>query len=764
MPSPRSAPYWLILLLLLSYWLMVSSLRHKSATVDEQSHLFRGVAYVQANATHFLWGHPLLASSLNALPLLTEPALALPQDTPAWTSPQWWPAADVFLWQRHEAPQAPLRLIFLGRLVTVWLTLLVGAVLFRWAQAWAGQGGLTAVFVAALWLLDPNVLAHGRLITSDIALTLFFVLTIYGVWQYGQRDKGTWRPLLLAGLGLGGAWATKFSAAALVPMLGLLLLGLAYRWRAWSPIWFGLGTAVVGMGVITAVYRFHPAPFWADLAWQFDYFARPHGAFLWGQAYEGGHWLYFPTAFAVKTSLPVLALLVVALAKQAGQFSSRIFPAPLASLRPCVKKTPLNREPSAISPSASTPNLPHTVYFGLPILVYGAISLWTPLNIGYRHLLPLLPFLYLWLAAQWRGWLNGRVLLVLIALLLVVQGRTWPDYLPYFNLLVGQNGWHILSDSNLDWGQDLPALAQWQAAHPTAELYLSYFGMARPSAYGVRATPLPTWSPAPEQAHPARQAFYPADPAPGVYALSVTNLQGVVLGDAAEALAYFRPREPIARLGQSIWLYEVAPYGEPIQLVLSGVVPAELPAEWVAGWATNQRQVRWLDASHSQLWPQGGGWLVVPEGVAPAHPLLAADWPASPAAQAEGYALYALGEPPRWPWTAEGGEVGMGPLVWLGQTQHRTAEGWALLTAWRVTAETERPLKIFVHLRDEQGAIMAQWDGLDVWPGSWRVGDVWLQAHELAVPAELEPNAAVSFLIGVYDGETGERLGEVVVR
>ncbi|MBK8431400.1 MAG: glycosyltransferase family 39 protein [Chloroflexi bacterium] len=251
---PHLSRWAFIALLLLSYGLLVSSSLQKSATVDEQSHLFRGTAYLKANATHFLWGHPLLASSFNALPLLTEPDLQLPQDDPAWHSEQWWTAADAFLWLRNASP---LRLLFLGRLPTMWLTLLVGAMLYRWGRELGGRQ--MALLSAALWLLDPNVLAHGQLITSDVALTLCFVLTLYGTWRYAQSGSGG-APLLLAGMGLGMAGATKFNAAALLPIFGLLLAGLAVRQRRWQPLAFGLGAGVIALAVISAVYRFNLAP------------------------------------------------------------------------------------------------------------------------------------------------------------------------------------------------------------------------------------------------------------------------------------------------------------------------------------------------------------------------------------------------------------------------------------------------------------------------------------------------------------------------
>ena len=163
---------------LLAFLLMVSSALRKSATVDEQSHLFRGVAYIKAGATHFLLGHPLLGSAVSALPLLLEPDLRLPTDDPAWQAGNWSEAGDQFLWQLNQHPQ---RIIFLGRLPVIWITLLLGALLYRWGREWAGPvaGSLTLL----LLLFDPNILASGRLITNDLPLTLFFILALYGYWR-----------------------------------------------------------------------------------------------------------------------------------------------------------------------------------------------------------------------------------------------------------------------------------------------------------------------------------------------------------------------------------------------------------------------------------------------------------------------------------------------------------------------------------------------------------------------------------------------------
>ncbi|MEZ4590121.1 MAG: phospholipid carrier-dependent glycosyltransferase [Chloroflexota bacterium] len=729
-----------VLLLLLLYTFILTSVSQKSMTVDEQGHLFRGTAYVKTGAAHFLWGHPLLASSLNALPLLTEPSLQLPTDSAAWQSGAWEIASDQFLWQLNENP---LRLIFLGRLPTLWLTLLLAALLYRWGRELKGK---TAAFLAlALLAFDPNFLAHGGLITSDSAVTFFMLLAVYGFWRWAIQPlpaSDWWRPLLLVGIGLGGAAATKFSAAALGPILGLLGIWLAVRRRSWQPLLFLLAAGVLGLLVVWGVYGFQIRPFpaaayWNDFAWQLDYFSRPHGAYLLGQYAETGWWYYFPVTFLLKTSLPVLLLLII---------------------------VPVGLVFAARRRALLLNNLNLWVLLG-PTAVYFLISLFTPLNIGYRHLLPILPFLYLFLAAHLPLLRIRRlpVPLIFAMWLFGVALLAWPNYIPFFNWAAGraENRWQLLSDSNLDWGQDLPALANWQTVHGLP-LYLSYFGTAHPSAYGLDFTALPTWEPGPEQIPAARQTFNPHDPAPGFYAISVTNLQGLVLGAANDTFAWFRDQALVAQIGGSIFVYEVAARGEPVNVAFSGLRPAELAPELAANLPGNDVRVRWFDGRTSLIWPASGGWWAV-----------AADQPVNPLLQplvqtAESFTadegrqqlLHPIFTPP----DLEGQPVTVGETaVFLGYDDVRNdqpANEIALITGWQVTQATERPLKIFVHALDESGQLVGQWDGLDVDATTWQSGDVFVQLHRFTVP---ETAVIHAFAIGLYDGVTLERLAEPIV-
>jgi hypothetical protein len=190
---------------------------------------------------------------------------------------------------------------------------------------------------------------------------------------------------------------------------------------------------------------------------------------------------------------------------------------------------------------------------GGAVAIYLTSAMASNLNIGLRHVLPLYPFIYVWMGigSAWamKRWPRlAQVLGIGIVIALAVEsGQAWPNYLAFFNAPSGgsRGGLRLLSDSNLDWGQDLPLLAQWQNDHPKTPLYLSYFGMTDPAAYGIKYFNLPggyVFGP------PAQQ------PTEGVIAISATNLQGTYMYPRIyEAL---QTKEPLDVLGGTIYLYK----------------------------------------------------------------------------------------------------------------------------------------------------------------------------------------------------------------
>ena len=669
--------HWIgIAILWVVFGLMVTSIGRKSPTVDEQSHLLRGVAYLETGATHFLLGHPLGASVLSALPVITEPDLQLPTSSPAWADGDWSLAGDALLWRSGNDAQ---RLIWLGRLPVILLTMLLGALVFRWGSDMAGHR--VGVLALAVLLFDPTVLAHGRLITGDMALTLFFVLSIYAYWRWATARGTEWVNVLLLGLGVGLAALSKFNAGLLVPILGLLALGLAWKRRSFRPIPILMPAALISIVLLWLFSGFDLTPlpggaFWDDLLWELDYFGGQHGSYFNGQFSVDGWWYYFPAAYLLKTPIPTLFLIGLAFALALIVVRRRV-------------------------------RLLTQITLLLPVAIYVGFSLTSSLNIGVRYLLPVLPFLYLWAATmvvtawqmrptRWLVTAAGGVAVALAAIALL----SWPNYIPFFNQVAGgaENGWRWLSDSNVDWGQDLPALAEWQADHPDETLFLSYFGTAHPSAYGIEFEPLPMWSAAPEQANPARQAFFAPDPAPGTYAISVTSLHGVVLDGATDTFAYFREREPDQRIGDTVFVYRVDKVGDSAEIAFGNAIPADLTLEQHAQLATNDLQVRWFDPATALVWPDSAeSWLAV--GDFEPDPLLADFWREEGDLSNDVVRLLRSDAFPE-ALTVQGVAFGEALTLLDVVVSAENSDQIAIMSIWQVEQPLPESLKLFVHATD----------------------------------------------------------------
>jgi hypothetical protein len=243
--------------------------------------------------------------------------------------------------------------------------------------------------------------------------------------------------------------------------------------------------------------------------------ARP--TFLLGQLSDRGFPHFFAVTFALKTPLALVVLLGLS-----------AFAAPRLRWRVAA-------------------------FVWLPVVVYVAFTFTRGLQIGHRHLLPIYPFLFV--AAGRAAALGGRVrpvVLLLMAWYAMGTLAIHPHYLAYFNELGGgpRNGYRLLVDSNLDWGQDLKGLRDWMKARGVPRIKLSYFGSADPAYYGIDADNLPGY----RAPHPVRvtREVRPGD----VLAVSATNLQGVYL-DAEDRplMERLRRSTPIDQVGYSILIY-----------------------------------------------------------------------------------------------------------------------------------------------------------------------------------------------------------------
>jgi hypothetical protein len=524
-------------------------MRSWSATFDEGAHLPAGYTYLALGDHRLNPEQPPLVKLLAAAPLLALRPM-MKADDEAWTTARQWEFGRRFLYRWNDGD----RLLFWGRLPVVALACALAAAVFFWARRLFGPSA--AAIALLLCVLSPDVLAHGHLVTTDLGLSLFFFLSVVAFERLSER--ATRGGLLLAGLALGAAFATKFSAPILVPVLAVLAVVAAIAPEPMVSVLSGRervmesragrvthgAVMLAGMGLIAFVvlwasYGFRgpvshgllPDDYVRGLLFVLEHSeARP--TFLLGQLSDHASPYFFPVTFALKTPLPLVVLLVLA-----------AFATPRLSWRTAA-------------------------FLWVPVVVYLAFTFTRGLQIGHRHLLPIYPFLFV---AAGRSFIDpppypsprrGRgTLLRGMRRVAVVALGTWyavgtlrvhPHYLAYFNELAGgpRNGYKRLVDSSLDWGQDLKGLRAWMDARGVARIKLSYFGSADPSYYGIDAEALPGYS-AP---HPVRitREVRPGD----LVAVSATNLQGVYLDPEDRPLMErFRRSTPIDQVGYSILIY-----------------------------------------------------------------------------------------------------------------------------------------------------------------------------------------------------------------
>ncbi|MCA9980070.1 MAG: glycosyltransferase family 39 protein, partial [Anaerolineales bacterium] len=627
------------------FLLAVTSFLGKTPTFDEQGFLVRGLGYVRGDNTHMRVGHPAGLNAWNALLLRDDPTVALPLDDPSWQTTAFHQPAELFMWELGNDVR---HVMFASRIMTVFLGMLLLAVVSRWAAEMSTRPWI-GTFVLVLVAFDPNVLAHTRLTTTDLGLTLGTAVAGYTLWRY--LIQPTWQRALVAGIGFGLLANTKFTMGLFVPLFALVIL-LTWAYSFWqtrrahlpvqslsatrftidhSPftirkiLQFTIIFPTAAILTLWAMYGFDIGTLPADLPAlpQLSGLTLPLAhhleqlldignraqigapAFLLGDYRDTGWWYYFPIAFLTKTPLPTLILLLIATLTLLLRLRSPF------TIHHALRQFTIN-----------------LLTLLIPPLGYFALALTTTVNLGYRHLLPMWPFLWVLIGygmaqgagdkvqgAGFRGqgarpttyYLLLTTYFLLPLWLILITFAIHPHYLAYFNVLAGgpNNGWRVLVDSNLDWGQDLAGLAEWQRENGAGTLWLSYFGEGRPDYYGLDYRGLDSFPP--RLMNPYANPFYPADPAPGLYAISATNLQGVHF-ENHDQFAWFREREPIAKIGYSIFLYDVPARGEPAALALPlGMDMSNLPAELHAPLATNDVRPSWYEPSRSLLIPAQNG-------------------------------------------------------------------------------------------------------------------------------------------------------------
>jgi 4-amino-4-deoxy-L-arabinose transferase-like glycosyltransferase len=532
--------------------LALHAARVETPTADEFAHVPAGLAAWSQGRTDLYRSNPPLLKLALAAPLALDPAVSVPIALePAM---QWgpWEYGHRFMNANRDRY---LDLMFRARHVSVLMALLAGWVVFRWAREVFGLRA--AAVVTALFLLCPNVLAHGHLATIDMGAVATLALAAYALRTACRGPS--WPRVVLAGAALGLALAVKFVALLLVPAAAIAIFahrlggdGTAAR-RAVAEI-AALGAVAIlvvnasvafqgsfaPLGSLPARSEFAtslqaalpswlPVPLPREYALGFDAAKEMQergefGSYLRGTWSAHGVWYYNFIALAVKLPLATLALLALAV--------------------PAWRRSGVDRM--------------EAVAIGVPcaVLLAGFAGA-SHLNIGIRHVLPAFPFLFLLMGPIFMAVgsplrRKGSLALAGVVLALAVRNvaAVHPDHLTYFNAAAGgpARGAEWLLDSNLDWGQDLyrvpAAVAELGAGAP---FYLLYFGHVDPALYGI-GYELP-----------------PPTPVEGIVAVSENFLGGAayltvapngeMTGIDGARAAWLRSYEPVRRLG-SIVVYD----------------------------------------------------------------------------------------------------------------------------------------------------------------------------------------------------------------
>jgi hypothetical protein len=508
-PRFRYAPAFACLLLALMGFLAGGAALRESVTFDEVAHIGAGVSYWQKLDLRFNEEHPPLAKVIAAIPLILRGTRA-DYSHISWTnSTQFLPHAFLGEWVFGEwlltRWNDPVRTLAWARLPMLMLTLILGWVVFAYARKMGGDwGGLLSV---AAYVSTPTFIVFGPLVLTDLAVTLFCLLTLWrfaDLWQQPTRKNAA-----LFGLCLAGALLSKFSSGLLFFAFGAFALSTRLlalpktpqgkpELRAWRRLrwqWTLKSTVLAAATVYCfyflfslnqstdALYLIGHSAAWVPLRrllmppWLYlrglvvFAFGSSRPTFILGHGYPHGVWFYFPVMLVLKSPLGFLGLLALAPAIALEQ----------------------KRHPRRLSAIPKAEALRWRVLW-VSLAVFTSACLLTRLSISIRHFSIPLILLILMLAPLPRmiqslhreapSWARGATALTafLAASSLLTAARAYPNYFPFFNALTRSHPvYWWASDSNVDWNQALPEVRKFADQRGLKVLDLDPYGANDPT-------------------------------------------------------------------------------------------------------------------------------------------------------------------------------------------------------------------------------------------------------------------------------------------
>jgi hypothetical protein len=476
---------------------MVSASGLKSPTFDETGDIAAGVSYLQTRSIWLNLQHPPLLKEFSAFPVWASGARLSADELSAVGKER---QAGARLIQSN----GPDGVMWLARLPMIALATMLGAIIFLWGRdIFGGRVGLCALF---LFVLDPNIIAHSYLSTTDAGFAAFTMLFLYVLWR-----RMHWA---ICGVTMGLMLAAKFTAGMIV----LVAIGLMFsEGRKVKDVLRDVVLMGLVASVVVQIFYLSPSGWYLYTEGMRMVNADHNPNYM---VYLGGELAhnftsYFAMAWLLKEPIATLV------ASAAGLWF--------------VLRGKLDRRTK--------------LFLLVPPAVLFLVHTFFADNLGFRYMIPLLPFAFL---------LGGAALVrlprpaaaVLGAWVLVAAIGIWPDHLSYFNesacLLkdpskIGVDGGsrcgiYWLDDSNIDWGQGYKQLKIWSEEHASRRtINLAPFGSFPPSAYNFPVKVVDD---------------LPAKPEPGLWAISAHRV-------AHDPDGWWRNTPPAAIVGHAIYVYDV---------------------------------------------------------------------------------------------------------------------------------------------------------------------------------------------------------------
>ena len=558
-----------IVLVLIFLAQCVSAVRKDSVSWDESQHLYSGWLSWRHADFGFNPEVPPLVKMWCAIPLLHRDIVQ-----PAYIGGSFKKEGFV-LGQRFLEANGIDRTLIPARLMATLLSAMLATVIFLAALEMYGQ---TAALIAlTLFCFDPNFLAHGGFVTTDIGASLTLLLSIY--LFYRVLKVSSLARMVCLGVAVGMTLTAKFTGVFVIPMI--VVISLLDLWRRRDTDIAERGGAsgrqltivvtaisAIGLFFVWAIYRFHfearPANLSLDphtnqylqelsssfarsaMLWVANHHLLPEG-YLYGLAdtkisaaslpsYLFGHltqrasrW-YYPAALTIKSTLPFLILLVITI------------------LALITRRWKVRRE---------------AIVLMVPPAVLFIIASASDIGIGFRHLLPIFPMLYILIGGFAAHLLqeNRKLAYALGALLLwqfATSELSRPGLVAYANEAWGGPAkTHLyLTDSNTDWGQQLRYVKTYLDQHPDEPCYFAYFaqGPVDFRDYGVRCQVLPTGSGS--WTGMSSMRFGPNASVSGLVLVSDGVLAGADIPGKTNPYAQFQALRPIAVIDRGVYVFD----------------------------------------------------------------------------------------------------------------------------------------------------------------------------------------------------------------